>query len=204
MEWESFYKLANGNMWPDTDIVKHCVLACSQEESPAFVDFGCGTGNNVRFALENFCNVVAIDISETAISKLQAKFQHHILTQKLFTTIADIKSIEWESFVTLSNSKTILFVDCTTLQHLEARDQQQVIKSLSTYCNQHDKKGIFISKSLIHESRKTDFETYIISIEEKNRIMERYGTIKRSSRTLLDEEGLIQDYYTATVLLRPS
>ena len=144
MNWDHFYKESNGNQWPDLDIIKHSLSLDSLNKIEVFVDIGCGTGSNVRFSIDTFPCTLAIDCSPSAIFKLQAKYQSKIKIHALETICSDIVKVDWISVLQQYKNKNIVFVDCTTLQHIPPDDQDFVIARIASACKVHS-----ISSSVI-------------------------------------------------------
>ena len=199
MNWDNFYKESNGNQWPDADIIKHSLSLNAQNNIEVFVDIGCGTGSNVRFSIDTFPCTLAIDYSPSAICKLQVNYKSRIKIHALETICSDIVKVDWMSALERYKNKNIVFVDCTTLQHIPPDDQDFVISCIATACKTYSISSSVISKSLFYQSQDSAFKTYCLDKDEKCDMLKKYGIITNKSVTILNENELTQKYLTCTL-----
>ena len=96
------------------------------------IDFGCGVGNDTQFLIENGFYVTCVDKSNKAKELLYEKLQNYDKYQFLN-----------EDFINVNLPKVNLFYTCLSLQFINKKDIDAVMKKINESINEG---GFFVRK----------------------------------------------------------
>lgn len=96
------------------------------------IDFGCGVGNDTQFLIENGFYVTCVDKSNKAKELLYEKLQNYDKYQFLI-----------EDFINVNLPKVNLFYTCLSLQFINKKDIDAVMKKINESINEG---GFFVRK----------------------------------------------------------
>ena len=165
--WQKFFEENNGNNFPHQSLIIffYRYLNKLKKKKLNILDLGCGTGSTLMLIKKNSFYVDFVDISITALKKIENKNKNKNI--KTFNK-------SFNEFLKHSKKKYDLIIDSTSLQH---QNEDGIKQSYSLINKNLKKNGYFFSINL-NSSRGLNDDGFYVTKLKKNKLLNLFKLCK--------------------------
>ena len=165
--WQKFFEENNGNNFPHQSLIIffYRYLNKLKKKKLNILDLGCGTGSTLMLIKKNSFYVDFVDISITALKKIENKNKNKNI--KTFNK-------SFNEFLKHSKKKYDLIIDSTSLQH---QNEDGIKQSFSLINKNLKKNGYFFSINL-NSSRGLNDDGFYVTKLKKNKLLNLFKLCK--------------------------
>ena len=165
--WQKFFEENNGNNFPHQSLIIffYRYLNKLKKKKLNILDLGCGTGSTLMLIKKNSFYVDFVDISITALKKIEKKNKNKNI--KTFNK-------SFNEFLKHSKKKYDLIIDSTSLQH---QNEDGIKQSFSLINKNLKKNGYFFSINL-NSSRGLNDDGFYVTKLKKNKLLNLFKLCK--------------------------